>query len=69
MMTSHGPRCDVCGDYILLDISVNPFSVRGIEAILLCHDACRPIVEHGRWDELPDGPLRDAYLVACEVLP
>lgn len=64
-LTQAGPLCDVCGKYILLDRSLNPFRVNGIDVQLHCHDACRPIVERTKqWPDLPDGPLRRAFVEA-----
>lgn len=64
-LTQHGPRCDVCSDYILLDKSINPFSVEGIGQELHCHDKCKPLVLEAMakkdWKLLPIGPLRKAY--------
>jgi hypothetical protein len=67
MITSSGPRCDVCGEYILpfLDKSVNPFCITGIEGTLLCHDKCKLVVleamEKKDWKLLPDGPIRQCF--------
>lgn len=70
MITQCGPRCDVCSDYILLDKSINPFSVTGIEQELHCHDRCKLIVLDAMskqdWKLLPMGPLREAYEGANE---
>ena len=44
MLTQHGPKCDVCGDFILFDKSINPFHLTGIVQTLLCHDECKPKV-------------------------
>ena len=68
MITQHGPLCDVCGDYILLDTSINPFDVKGIDRVLHCHDECREtILEAGSdWQQLPTGPLRSAFEKAAE---
>lgn len=65
MITQHGPLCDVCDQYILFDISINPFSVSGCEHELHCHDACKPKViaamEAKDFTLLPTGRLRRAY--------
>ena len=62
MITQHGPKCDVCGDYILLDKGINPFSVVGIERELHSHDKCKLRVEAAtEWRQLPEGPLRQAF--------
>lgn len=66
-MTQSGPVCDVCGIHILpgTSESINPFSVKGIEQTLLCHDRCKPAVEEMTrikdWKQLPEGPLRDCF--------
>lgn len=69
-ITSSGPRCDICGDYILLDKSMNPFRVPGYDGMLICHDKCRPLVEGQRgqkmYDALPDGPLKKLFDSARE---
>lgn len=63
-MTIHGPRCDVCDSYILLDNSINPFHVNGCEATLLAHDKCieqvKAAFSDGEWfpEKLPNGPLK-----------
>lgn len=58
-----GPVCDVCGKYILLDKSVNPFSVTGFKNTLHCHDKCKEKIQScGKdWHLLPAGPLRNAF--------
>jgi len=65
MITQHGPKCDVCGGYILFDKSINPFSLSGADRELHCHDACKRKVLAAMaakdWTLLPDGPLRRAY--------
>ena len=70
--TSHGPRCDVCDQYILGltdgDMLLR-FSVTAIEGTLDCHVRCRASVEgcEGDWTKLPEGPLRRAYAEAWEA--
>ncbi len=63
-ITMHGPVCDVGGEYILLD-SVYAFTVDGIAQTLhYCdhHEAIlRAAAESGKWQELPEGPLRRAF--------
>jgi hypothetical protein len=70
-LTAAGPRCDICGDYMLLDKSMNAFSVPGCNNELHCHDRCRPLVEgkHGRgmYDGLPDGPLKQLFDYARSI--
>ena len=65
MLTQSGPSCDVCGDPMLLDKSMNWFSVPGIVQKLSCHDKCKPKVEHAifkkDWKLLPEGPLRKVF--------
>ncbi len=60
MITSSGPRCDVCWNHILLDRECNPFSVIGINRELHCHDHCKQkLIDCGnKWESLPNGPLR-----------
>ena len=66
-ISEHGPVCDICGKYILLDRSINPFRVTGVEQELHCHDKCRLLIEAGcKANELPEGPLRTAFAVACK---
>jgi hypothetical protein len=64
-ITQCGPRCDVCGDYILLDASINPFSCKGIEQELHAHDECAKKVNDAfaalDWKLLPAGPLRMVF--------
>lgn len=68
MITQSGPQCDVCGKFILLDRSINPFTIPGISGTLLAHDKCKVFVEGKRdWRQLPDGPLRKVFEEAhCE---
>ena len=65
MIEQAGARCDICGEYILLDTSVNPFTMKGIDGTLTCHDNCKPVLKsamvEGSWRALPDGPLRKAF--------
>ncbi len=65
MFSQAGINCDVCGDYILLDKSINPFIVNGIEQALHCHDTCVAVVHTAidakNWRLLPEGRLRRAY--------
>lgn len=65
MLTSSGPRCDVCGHYILpfADEQVNYFSVNGIEEALCCHNKCKEkLLACGNdWEKLPSGPLRKLF--------
>lgn len=66
-ITRSGPRCDVCGHFILprFSESVNPFKCKGIDKMLHCDDDCRAILEEALkkkdWKLLPDGPLRKAF--------
>lgn len=66
MQTLCGPRCDVCGRYILpvTGEGIALFNVRGIEETLMAHDpACKQLVlDAGNdWRNLPEGPLRAAF--------
>jgi len=65
-ITQAGPKCDVCGDFILWDKSINPFSVRGINRDLHSHDKCKCLVLAAKadWEKLPRGPLRAAFIKA-----
>jgi hypothetical protein len=65
-ITSSGPRCDVCGEYILpIDPEelMHEFSVKGIDRILHCDNKCKAIMKAAGsdWTKLPDGPLRKAF--------
>lgn len=64
-MTSSGPVCDVCNKHILLDKSINPFTVKGIAGTLICHDDCKPYVEKAcltkDFHDFPPGPLREVF--------
>jgi len=63
MITSSGVRCDVCGEYILLD-NYQEFGVKGIEGTLHCHaSTCKKDLQAaaGDWEKLPAGPLREAF--------
>jgi len=64
MITSSGPKCDICGKYIIFDKSINPFSISCIEGTLCCHDKCKEVLQScGKdWQKLPDGPLRQVFL-------
>ena len=61
-LTDSGMRCDVCGQYILLEYA-KVFKVTGIEGSLHCHKKCKQVfIDCGKdWRLLPDGPLRDAF--------
>ena len=68
MITSSGPRCDICGKYILPVQPyemVNNFAIVGIKDALHCDNACRKILEESfkkkDWKLLPDGPLRKVF--------
>lgn len=64
MILEGGPHCDVCDHYILLDKSINPFSVPGIKQQLHCHDKCVEIVKEAflkkDYTLLPEARLRRA---------
>lgn len=64
-ITSSGPVCDVCGKYILLDKTMEWFSVEGISGKLCCHMKCKPdlvyAIDNKDWTLLPPGPLRDVF--------
>ena len=66
MITRCGPRCDVCGGFILPieGERVNFFRVGGIEQELCCHSRCKGQVEKAgnNWELLPGGPLRSAFI-------
>jgi len=65
MLTQAGPKCDVCGEFMLLDKSMNWFTVPGITTRMCCHDSCKPKVElaisQEDWKLLPEGPLRKVF--------
>lgn len=64
-LTQCGPRCDVCGGFIIFDRSMNPFSVKGYDGELHAHDNCveptKAAFAAKDWKMLPDGPLKDAF--------
>ena len=64
MITSHGPSCDVCNNYILLEPSTNPFSIFGVDGLhahLKCKKAILALDTNAPrfWDALPDGRIKD----------
>jgi hypothetical protein len=63
-ITSSGPKCDVCGNYILNpEDRVNFFRIEGIEEELICDNKCKEDVlrAEDNWRKLPKGPLRQAF--------
>jgi predicted RNA-binding Zn-ribbon protein involved in translation (DUF1610 family) len=77
MITSSGPKCDVCGNYILpLDPEerVNFFDCAQIpERQLHACNKCKALLEalpqgeEGNWKQLPDGPMRQAFQKAADA--
>lgn len=72
MITSAGPQCDVCGNYILpidSEEKVNFFGVKGIDQELMCDNKCKKILEEvGKdWKKLPEGPLRKSFSEAVTI--
>lgn len=65
MIIQGGPHCDVCDKYILVDRSINPFSVPGIKQEMHCHDACIEVIKEAfskkDYKLLPNGRLRCAF--------
>jgi len=65
MLTSSGPLCDICNNYILLDKNRVWFKITGIFNKLCCHEKCKPIlqeaIEKDDWKLLPEGPLRKVF--------
>jgi len=64
-ITSSGPRCDVCGKYILpLGDTMDCFSLSGWSGTEMhCHSKCRPLIE-GEFivTDLPEcSPIRIAW--------
>ncbi len=62
-ITQHGPSCDVCDGYILLEPELIGFAIFGVEN-LHCHAKCKPLilaldtkVPHF-WRGLPNGRVR-----------
>lgn len=68
VITSSGTRCDICGNYILLqpvfELSINVISKR-----LHAHESCYEEMEEwakgdmrivNAMDRLPEGPLKEA---------
>lgn len=71
MINSSGAICDVCGQYILPidpEERVHEFTVKGIEWVLHCDNACKQkVIEAGTdWTKLPEGPLRRAFETAAK---
>ncbi|MFA6958558.1 MAG: hypothetical protein WC538_22035 [Thermoanaerobaculia bacterium] len=67
MLEQHGMRCDVCGEFILME-NARPFELGFINGTLLAHtrsrkclDAMRAASEADDITMLPDGPIRRAY--------
>ena len=62
MLTNSGLKCDVCGQYILLENAIQ-FKVTGVAGTLHCHHSCKQVfIDCGKdWRKLPDGPLRIAF--------
>jgi hypothetical protein len=62
-LTQHGPSCDVCDNYILLEPSINPFSIFGVGE-LHAHLKCKQAIlaldtsAYRFWDALPKGRVR-----------
>lgn len=67
MITSSGPRCDICGKYIMpiFEEMVNVFTISGISRELHADNSCAEALgvaaEAGDWRLLPPGPLRSAF--------
>lgn len=67
MITSSGPMCDVCGNYILPidpEERVNEFSIKQFPGQTFhCDNKCKAtlIATKGDWKLLPDGPIRKEY--------
>lgn len=68
-----GYLCDICGEKIILDAiatNINPFVVKGMDKLFHAHDRCKPSLklatEQKNWKLLPDGPLKEAYYMACK---
>ena len=62
-ITSSGPKCDVCGKFILgltpTDL-IYPFKISVINQELHSCEDCKKILKEigTNWKKLPDGPLR-----------
>lgn len=71
MILQAGPNCDVCGHYILLDSSINTFTMPGITNDLHCHDRCKKVlleaIDKNDWRLLPVGRIREAFATQAEV--
>ena len=48
MLTQHGPVCDICGEYILLDPIMESFSVNGINFVVLSSGVCVCFTEENK---------------------
>ncbi len=61
-ITQHGPICDLCGEYILLE-GVESFSISVSDQRFICHaDKCKPVLAKvTKWTDLPSGPLLKAF--------
>ena len=65
-ITQCGPRCDVCGKFILPigDEMVHHFNVWGLEG-LIADNKCEALVKEAHtkkdWKILPPGPLRKVW--------
>jgi len=65
-ITSSGPKCDVCGEYIFgltPDDLMYPFSCTGIKQELHSCKDCKKIIEEigSDWAKLPEGPLKKVF--------
>lgn len=65
MITSGGPKCDVCGRFIMpvFDEMVNEFTIIGIARVLHADNHCKAalIAAGNDWHKLPNGPLRKVF--------
>jgi len=70
--THKGFICDVCGDPIVIfpREKLKPFVVKGMNMLFHMHSRCKPILmranKERNWMLLCDGPLKEAYYVACK---
>ena len=63
-------QCAVCGEAFAFEIitgkSVESFTMSQFKDMMYCHDKCGDIVKaiiknKGVWQDLPDGPIRQAF--------
>jgi hypothetical protein len=67
VITSSGPMCDICGNYILPidpEERVHEFSIKQFPGMKFhCDNKCKQAIidSKGDWKLLPDGPIKREY--------